>query len=335
VLPFLGVLPDRSPPNEPDEQDEEQQPGEPNALRLRYVYEDSAAAEAGLQPGDELVSLDNEQPANTEEWRERLALYEVGNTIKLSYVRDGKTVDVQLPLGEVPAELPASVPPARERDPEAETDAEGKIPSAELVQLKLPDQPNKCVALVPGDYDDRRQYAAVVWLAPPGTFDEEEFTERWEPLVARDDLIVMAPQSQDKQRWQRTESAIVRKLFAKLQDKYNIDPNRVVAYGQGAGGALAYRFAFDNRDVVRGIAIVDAVVPLGVQVRGNDPLDRLELFAVGSKPSKFYKRMQADLEALEKMKFPVFSDWIDGAMETLSDDKFNELARWIDCLDHL
>ena len=54
------------------------------------------------------------------------------------------------------------------------------------------------------------------------------------------------------------EVEFVAKAIAQIREQYNIDPQRVVVHGQQAGGSLAYMVAFLHRDVVRGVAAVDA-----------------------------------------------------------------------------
>ncbi|MGB1556214.1 MAG: Do family serine endopeptidase, partial [Oceanococcaceae bacterium] len=63
------------------------------------VLEDSAAAEAGLQPGDVITSVDGDEIRNFDALRNAIGLHREGDTVKLGYVREGKTRSAKVKLG--------------------------------------------------------------------------------------------------------------------------------------------------------------------------------------------------------------------------------------------
>lgn len=62
------------------------------------VEKDSPAFEAGLQKGDILLEVDNEEVTSIAHFRFKLYKHSVGETIKLKYYRDGKIKDLDVKL---------------------------------------------------------------------------------------------------------------------------------------------------------------------------------------------------------------------------------------------
>jgi poly(3-hydroxybutyrate) depolymerase len=108
----------------------------------------------------------------------------------------------------------------------------------------------------------------------------------------------------------------------------------VVAHGYQAGGAMAYLLGFGHRDVVRGVAVVDAGVPARVNVPENDPLERLGFYSAFSEKSKAAAVIQAGIQRLEKLKYPFTVKRMADA-KYLSDEEIKELVTWIDSLDRI
>ena len=63
---------------------------EQRGVVITQVHEDSAAAEAGLQPGDVITSLDGQRVNRVADLRNRVGLSPVGEQLELTYIRDGK-----------------------------------------------------------------------------------------------------------------------------------------------------------------------------------------------------------------------------------------------------
>ena len=113
-------------------------------------------------------------------------------------------------------------------------------------------------------------HALVVWLAPPGQFDKAEVEKRWKDLAEKFHLIVISPRPGEAGRWQPSEAAVVRKFIENISGRYNVDKNRVVLTGRQASGLLAWFTVLQNRNLIRGVAVVDAPLPARAPVE-NDP----------------------------------------------------------------
>ena len=358
--PYLGILPIDA--------------NENRGVLVRYVLPGSPAMSAGLKPGDRITGIDNESVVDGETLRELLANREPGQGVVLTIFRSGDEQSVSVELSSEPEEVPTELPDRPTGDgenvdfeslltdtqaEEAEADqAEGDAgdeqaeqndgekvhndPKSDLsslkskvVSIKVAAEPNECFALIPPTYRESRPHGVVIWLSAPSKFDEQQFVQRWSDLAARHHLIVMTPQPSDSQRWVVTESPVVAKLFKQLDRDYTIDPHRVVIHGYQGGASLAYRFAFENRDIVHGVAAVDAAVPIGVQPRGNDSIEHLAFWIHTAKGSRRSERVRKNVERFRAMKFPVTDHTIEGDARYLNPAELGELARWVDILDRI
>ena len=315
LCPFLGVLPD-TPLKEQE------------GVTVRHVYADSPAEEAGIQVGDVLVQLDDESPQDIVSWREQIAYFEPQNTVRIGIRRNGELTTNEVRLGTYATFQPDPLPRPVSRPSEALDEQQ----ETGLLEIKLAEEPNNCWILVPENYDPRRPHAILVDFPVPGEWNKEAFIEKWQAIANRHPILVVAPLPTDDKRWKKSEVAVTRKLLTRIQNSFNTDPLRIVAFGSRSGGAMAISFAFSERDLVRGLAVVDAAIPRGLGIMENDPLDRLELFFLGMKESPRFARMELLNRTLKKRNFPTFSQAIEGPSGEMNESQKETLADWIDAL---
>jgi poly(3-hydroxybutyrate) depolymerase len=194
---------------------------------------------------------------------------------------------------------------------------------------------NKCVAYVPEQYQANKPHGLVVWLHAPGLFDQDELVKQWKPLCDQFDLILLAPQSVDPQRWTVPEIEFVQKTIDNVTSSYTIDPHRVVTHGYLAGAAMAYHVALAHRDVCRGIAPVGAPLPARMAMPDTDPLQPLAIYSCSSPESEAADLIQAGEKRLQEKAFPVTVVTIPGAERYLTGEEMAALTRWIDTLDRM
>jgi len=313
--PFLGVLPMRG-------------GGEPG-VAVRYVYPDGPAQRAGIEPGDVLTKLGDEDIADRAGLVEQLAKHQPEEEVSLGVRHGGETRSVTLALAELTTDVPAGPLPAAHGPVEPGDER----PQVGVVGLKIPEFENEALAYVPEGYDPRVPHGVVVWLHEPGGFDRDELVNRWKPLCQGHDLILIAPQASDPERWKPTEITLVNKLLDDVIDDYTTDPARVAVAGREGGGTLAAMVALRNRDLVRGLALVDA--PLAGRPPENDPLKRLVIYVAHSAESTHAGAIRRALKQLDDMKVPVTRRDLGEQSRDLNDDELAELARWIDTLDKI
>ena len=159
------------------------------------------------------------------------------------------------------------------------------------------------MAYVPENYNSHVSYGLVVWMHPAGGYKADELIAKWKLPCEANDLILLAPKSVEAARWQRTELEFVRKDMDDVLQKYHIDRSRIVVAGEEAGGGIAYLLAAQNRDVIRGVAAINAAVPPGMTAPENDPVQRLAVFTTTVKSGS--PTVAAGIKRLRDAKFPV------------------------------
>jgi serine protease DegQ len=97
---YLGVVPAQVTPGLADRFDLDVEEG----VLLREVEQGGPAAEAGLQPGDVIVQLDGEQMRTVEDLFAALRRLGPGDTVTAEVVRGEERLDVDVTLGERPAD---------------------------------------------------------------------------------------------------------------------------------------------------------------------------------------------------------------------------------------
>jgi len=321
VRPELGILPLRR----------VTAPEEAAGVVVRQVLDGGAAAKAGLQPGDRVTALGERQTADAAALREAIIAYDPDAEVTVQYVRDEQTESTKLVLGSQTTSVPESLPPAH---PPLGT-PEGELPGTGVVDIKIPEIANECLAYVPEDYDPRIPYGLVVWLHAPGKFDKTELLEAWQPICDQHELILLAPQSADPRRWTSTEIEFIRKAMDDVLRNYSIDPARVVLHGYLAGGAMAYHVAFSHRDVCRAVVPVGAPLPMRVGDPMTDPVEPLAIYSCSSADSKVAEQITAGEKRLGEKKFPVIVVDVPAPERYLNDQELAKLVRWIDSLDRI
>jgi serine protease Do len=312
--PFLGLLPRRN----------------VDGILVRYVYPESGGSEAGLQIGDWIQLLDGKPYNDPESLRIEIARREIGTRVRLTVERDDKPVELEVLLGSLPMRIEDQLPAARDDVP---LDGVRQV-DVGVVDIKIPEAPNACVAVVPVDYNPLVAYGLVVYLPAPGEFDSDKFVERWKKLGEDSDLIVLSPQPKNEKQWTRTEVEFIRKTVDQAIATYNIDPTRVVVYGHQAGGAMAYLTGFQSRELFSGVVAVDAGLPMRMQLPDNDPVSRIAIYTTLMNSSRLAERVKQTIEKFREMKYPITVKDVASPRE-LDAGEIAELVRWIDALDRI
>jgi serine protease Do len=311
--PFIGILPRRD--------------GE--GTIVRYVYPGSPAEVSGIQAGDRFVAIDDQQPADAAAWRLAAANFEPQQKVAIRYQRGGESRTAELALGSLPTSLPEKLPASRDRQALAED-----APQAKFTEIKIAEEPNECLALVPPTYGAAVPHGVVVYLRAPGDFDRDKLLAKWHQLCSANDLILLAPQPRDKTRWTPPELDFIRKTVDHVVNNYTVDRSRIVMLGREAGGALGYLFAFRHRDLARAVIAVDAATPVRVRLPDNDPVQRLAVVTTLAQNSPVAPRVEQGIERLRKMKYPVTVMEM-GKARDLTAEELEQVVRWIDTLDRI
>ncbi len=316
-FPFLGVLPMRD-------------DGESNGVPVRFVYPGSPAAESGIEPGDVLQKIDGQPVRGRDALMEQLSKFQPEDKVALEVLHGDQTRSLSPALGELPTDIPPGPLPAASQ---ARQPDNAERPQVGVVGLKIPEFDNEAFAYVPEEYHPGVPHGLVLWLHAPGSFDREKHVASWKSLCQDHDLILLMPRASDPERWKPTELNLVRKLIDEVVADYTIDPSRIVAAGREGGGTLAAMVMLRNRDLVRGLATVDA--PVAGRPPENDPLRRLAVYVARSKESSHATAIERGIKQMRERKIPVTLRELGEQPRPLDDKERAELARWIDTLDKI
>ena len=313
---FLGVLPMRS--------------AEEKGVTVRYVYAKSPAAAAGIAAGDTLVSFNGQPIAGRSELIEKIGSLEPKAAVEIEARRGESLSKLKIVLAPLPEALPLTdLPPASDVGKKAEA-APAHVG---WVSMKTPEYANDVLGYVPDAAAAGVSPGVVVWLHGREGLDWKQLLGRWKPFCDRYGLILVAPKASNPVGWTATDVALIDRLLADVNAKYHVDSARVVVHGYESGGSLAFLSAFNNREMIRAVAAVEAA-PMSLPPE-NDPLHRLAVYVASSAKSPSAVPIEWAVTTMRQMKFPVVAKSLGATPRYLNAAELAELLRWIDTLDRI
>jgi serine protease Do len=315
--------------------------GESRGVTVRMVYMASPAAEAGIQPGDRVVMINDADVTGLDDAVSEMNNVAPGGEVRVRVKRADEAKHYTLIAAPLPMVVPEQLPQAYEQvAPQADnSDVTGKAaepPAAahgKTRKLKLAEFKETCEIYVPASASADRPPGMLLWLHAPGDVNAPATIAAWQQICDRDNLLLVVPTAADVSHWERTELEYLRRLCEHVVRQYHPDPHRIAVYGQGGGGQMAWLLGLSSRDLMRGVATTAAPLPRQVRVPENEPAARLAFFAGISGDEGTAAQIAQGLEKLADAGYPVTTIANIDRMGSLSDDERQELARWIDTLD--
>jgi S1-C subfamily serine protease len=343
----VGIVPEPLPPDAPA-----------GPVAVAWILPDGPAAAAGLQEGDRLESI----AAASDSGGERtvvdspaalagfLAGVEPGGRVELEYSRAGARQTASLVTSPPPTAVPPTAPEVRPAkggpvggDPLARPAA-----AVDVVRLEGPEIVKPPLAVLP-KAAGKEPIGVLIHFGQPRAEAAEAEAEAWKAAAARYGVAVILPGSADAARWSLDDLPAIRRALASLNMKRKIDPARIAVSGRGSGGSFAWLVGERLGAVVRGVAVLDAVLPRQAAVDpvepgrsrwvllGDAPQDADGREPQGQEPKGQERagpdragRLEADRRRLEAAGFPVGS--IDVGGDPLPTE---ELCRWVSVLSLL
>jgi len=189
-------------------------------------------------------------------------------------------------------------------------------------------------AYVPENYSPRETWGLVIWIAPPRDSMEVAIFNRWRKECAERRLIVVAPLPGEAGEFSPTDLVGSWRVVEHMLKDYHIDPNRVVMHSFLRGGPFATLLAFENREHVRGLALVSSV--LQIPPPEADPASPFRFFFSIGRGDRAEEILQRRVEVLHEMKYAVTVQKTESRERAYLDlDEVAEVARWIDALDRI
>jgi serine protease Do len=297
-------------------------------ILVRMVYPGSPAAESSIQTGDRVIQINDSKTNSIADAIGTVNGIASGNKVSVRILRDGNTKELSLQAASLPTILPNELPPAYAAPELTQPQAAG-----ESRPLKLPEFRNKCQIYVPAAREAARSLAAVIWLQSPSDAKPDSTIKQWQSICDRDGILLVVPSPAESDHWERNELDYLRRLAEHIASKYQIDPNRFVAAGQGNGGSLAWVLALANRDLFHGAALIAAPLPRAVRVPQNEPTQRLSILAALPASKEAAIPVSLGLKKVAEAGYNITTVTTTNAAGQLSDDERNQLARWLDSLD--
>ena len=369
---FLGILPLR-PASEPsnaagqddDDTSEDESTGESepetddaksSGVGVRMVYAGSPAETAGVQAGDRVLQIGGVATDSIESAIAEMNNYAPGSEVAVRLGRGDQTIDVKLTAAGLPTNVPTELPPANQsangvgsredsdniqdsndREGSAEAapadDSQPLTTGGETHEVKLPEFPQQCKIYLPASHGAGRQQGLLLWLHDGGATSADAVIDQWQTICDRDGLLLVVPTAAEANRWDRTELEYLGRLVARVVNQHKVDPRRIVVFGQGSGGAIAWSLGFSGRSVIRGLAVSAAPLPRRMSVPANEPNQRLAIFAAISSANEASIPTSQGLQKCADAGYPVSTVALANNSGEVAEQEREEIARWIDTLD--
>jgi serine protease Do len=318
---FLGILPIRDASDEPESKE--------SGVTVRAVYPGSPAAEAGVQPGDQITEINDAAIKSIDDAIQALNNLTPESKVSARVLRKGSTLDLALTATRLPTSIPTDLPTASAAPAGPDTAKS----AGETAELKLAEFAHTCEVYVPGAHAENLQLAALLWIENAGDAKAEAVIRDWQAECDRRGIILIVPRPAKADHWERTDLEYLHRLLEQAIAQYKIDPRRVIVGGQGAAGSIAWPLGLASRDIVRGIVAVASPLPRQSKVPQNDPAQRLAVFAGIPAKNELTARIAVGLKSISDAGFNVTTIATQSTTGELKESERADLANWIDTLD--
>ena len=228
-------------------------------LAVAWLLPGGPADQAGLRTGDRLTLIKAGEVETRLDGREALAGalagIEPGDSVSLTYTRDGAEATATLATtglaGDVPDESPP--PPPAAADPLA-----GPVDAVEVVRLEAAEVADPPLAVIPRC---QGPIGVLVWCGPPRGKLADAEAAPWKAAAARHGIAVILPGSGEADAWSRGDIATVTRALASLHTRKPLDPARIAVAGRGAGAAFVWLVAERLGSGAGGVALVETALP--------------------------------------------------------------------------
>ena len=317
---FLGILPARRKQGEAA-----------TGVVVRGILPESPAAMAMIRPGDTVVQLDDTPVTDSAGLFDAISRRRVGADVTVHVDRNGARQKISAKLAVLPTQVPAVLESQIIAAPDPKP---ADLPTIGRFNKDLAGHDNNFWGFVPETYNPAHGYGLVVWIHPGSDTMEADIYDLWKPICEQRGLILVGPRAKELAGWNLNEAGFIEALVKEMQQKYNIDDQRIVLHGYSNGCRFAYHLAFKYRTLFRGVAASSE--PLKVTPPENRPDLRLQFFLSCGDKDNLYRRVQQTRGRLAAMKFPVTLSTEPGlGHEYPTLPVLDEIGRWIDLLDRI
>lgn len=329
---------DKTEADEVQEEAHDEKKGEGKGVVVRMVYAGSPAAEAGIAAGDHLMRINSADIDDIDGAISEMNNVAPGSEVAIRIRRGEERKDFTLKAARLPTAVPDQLPPAYETiaaqgDAAAKVAAPAAAAEGKARPLKLAEFKESCQVYVPASHEAGRPAGMLIYLHAVQDADVEQIISGWKAICDRDGLILVVPSAAEANRWERTEMEYLRRLTEQVIRQYKPDPRRIVVFGRGSGGAMAWLLGLAGRDIFHGVATSAAPLPRQVRVPESEPARRLAFFCGLAGDESTVAQITQSVQKLADAGYPATTLTHSDSSGKLSEADRDELARWIDTLD--
>jgi len=302
IPPGIGILCG----NEPEDQ-----------LVVVGVLDGGTAESAGIEVGDRITHFDGHLVESNNGLKQMIAATEVDSDLRLTLHRDGQIRQLTISIGRLGAEIPVGLPELE------------RAQNARLITVKVAEVANECFALIPDSANVRADPSLLVWIPEAGKMKKETIDNTWREHCQSHNVVVLVPLSVDEQKWLPGESEFIVSAVDTLARRVKFDPKRVVVGGVKTGGAMASLVAFGQRDLFKGLVVVDS--GLSQRARGilTSPVEPLMVLLGSNGPQS--EQQKSSAEVLKRSHFPLAVE--EKPIGTTIEHWVDDVLKWVRAVD--
>ena len=267
-----------------------------NGVIVGSIIKGGPAETAALAPGDQITKLNGVAVSSVEEIEQQIVGLEIGAEITITFLRENENQSAKLSLGPLTGELVETVG-SRPNDLAAE-----EFNS----QVKVPEFANESWCYLP-KRGQSEELALMVWVPEAGPVDHERIWQQWKTHCDEYGIALLVPLAMDRKRWSPGEEEFIAAAINEVKSRFEIDNNRVAVAGAETGGSMAALVASQNREMVKGLGIIDSGLPRAAVSMQTDPNQKMFLFFGSEKEGDKATSMKAIGTRMIKRYFPVHS----------------------------
>jgi S1-C subfamily serine protease len=234
------------------------------------VFENSAAAKAGLKPQDQIMQLGEATIQSLDDLRAVIFAQIPDQSLVCKWQRGDTEQQATLVLDRIAGSLPADVP--SDQPP---------LEDYRVRSIPLPDVKNVAWMLTPENVPEGRTLGLMVVLAEPGEKEAEKRLEAMRDAARASSVAIAMVVSTLEDRWDPSELDVLDRVATHVRSVVAIDPTRISVAGRGSSGAMAFLCGFAKRATFRAVATESEAYPR-FRLPENEPGNPLLVMLFGS-----------------------------------------------------
>ena len=262
------------------------------------VFKDSPAETSGIKVGLKITSINGTAVKTFDETRLAIAGAQVGDelTIETSTKEDEQTNTKTVSVAKQTASIP-------DHDWIKTAFKESKPTGSRITKVSPAEFSNNCFAIVPDSTPGTPAPGLLVWMPTPGKLNKDAIVKTWQSHCEAFNVVLLVPESTDEKKWDPRDFSFVVSAVDTLAQQVNFDRARVVIGGSKTGGAAASAMAFNQRDLFRGLVMIDSGLSRHAGNPKTSPVEPMMVLAGAN--GKRNEKQAESIAKLELAHFPL------------------------------